>query len=475
MTTITPNPPGYAVAFGEAPSRRVLPPGAENFHFVGLFDRGTSGQGSGVATLKTLFGERTTYSTAIDGASAAIVEAGGATWAAARVVGPAAAAAEVELSTVTITAKSVGAWANGATGGLAAQVKASSSARYIEIREGGTTGTVVATSPTTTAIADLVAWSDDNDYVTVAGASLPNAGSATNLAGGDDDRASITDADWTAAADLLIERYGPGILVAFDCDDTDAQGALLNHCDSFNRKAWFNLPVDTTKSEALTHIATMQTDFPDVVKHGRWFASWAYCTPIAGEPERLVPWSAIDAGIASRLIHTKGVATPTFGPDGAAARIVDRLYNEWTAVERGDLYAEGVNVAVDDGATIACWGYKSGDPESLHSDAHHQTVRMAFRFDAEAILRSFIGRGLTPSTLASLHGALDGLCQDYQKAGAFYTPDEGVTPGYRIDVENVNTTETIAARELHAVVAIKQTPTADWVDLMVNVAAITSA
>lgn len=466
MATITPQAPGFAVAFLDATARRFAPARPDNVFIVGLFDRLIGGpQGAGAGDIGSILGPVVSYSTAPQSLAAILAESAYAsTWTAGRVVGPAAVKATATVSTLTVTAKSTGAAMNGATGGLSAQVTADGSERTVTVRENGS---VVATSPSTTAIADLVAWTDDNDYVTVAGASLPTAGSATNLAGGTDDRASITPTQWQTAFDSLAdERYGPGLLYV-DSTDPDVQALAVAHGDAYNRVVWFPAESSVDLEDALTYASAIQADAPDYVRRGVAFASRVKVTP-AGEQFTL-PGAAVDLGAVSRSIRVNGVDKPPFGPENSPYLTVDSVVDEWTPAERHQLYAAGVNVVTDDGASISSYGHKTLDLDSVQSEVWHQIVRMGFKFDAQQILRAFIGRPILPGTIASMHARLVALGARYEQAGALTSYDGG--PAFVIETESLNTQQTAQARQLHAAAQLRNTNSTDWADLAISVAA----
>ncbi len=463
MATITPTPPGVSVQFSDTPASRFAPPGCENLFACGFFDRGSVVQGAGVAGITAAFGEPVTYSYAHQGLTAAVVESNAATtWTASRVVGPGADLATVVLSTLTITAKNAGAWANGSGTGLSAQVTASGSDRKLTIY---LDDVVVAATAFSQVVADLTStFTAAQDYVTVTGSSLPTAGSVTNLAGGDDDRASATVTEWETALALLDRRYGPGTLTLPGVTDADVQAAALTHCLAMNRIALLDLPAGVTKNDALTHILGVQADVSDAaIQRGIWIASWGYATAVSGEPERLIPYSAVEAGIASRLIRGTGVQIPAFGPKNATSSLIvpGKLYSEWSPDDTADLYADGVNVATDSGRAVSMWGYKTGSTDAADSDAWQQYVRMGLQFEGELILETFIGDPIDQATLASLAGSLDVLCGRFVEARALAE--------FTVDVDSVNDNTTAANRELNARLSIRHLYSADWVSLSISI------
>lgn len=463
MATITPTPPGISVQFTDTPSSRFADPSCENLFAVGFFDRGNVTQGAGVPAITREFGDVVSYSYAHQGLTTAVVESEAATtWAAARVLGPSPIKATATVSTLVVTAKTAGPWANGAAGGLSAQVTASGSDRKLTIFEDGE---AVATTAFTQTVTDLTTdFTAGQSYVTVTGSTLPTAGSVTNLATGDDDRGDATPTEWATALALLDRRFGPGTLILPGVTDTDVQAEALAHCVTHNRIALLDLPAGVSKVDAQAHIADLQADVGvDAIQRGIWIASWGYATPVAGEAERLVPYSAIEAGVTSKLIRTSGVQTPAFGPQNAASTLVTpgRLYAEWSTADEQALYADGINTAKDSGRAVSLWGYKTGATDAINSDAWQQYVRMGLQFEGELLLEQFIGAPIDQATLASLAGSLDVLCSRFVEARAL--------AGFQIDVDSVNDNDTAAARELHARLSIRHLYSADWVDLSISV------
>ncbi|MFT4034504.1 MAG: phage tail sheath subtilisin-like domain-containing protein [Patulibacter sp.] len=464
--TVVPAPPGTAVSFADAGGSAAGAKAPWNLFAVGLFDRGDVAQGSGVAELLRRFGDRVTYSPATDALTAAIIEGNGLSWSIARVVGPAAATASVSLvdgqttpaPSITVTATSAGDWANGADGGLTLEITApTTTTRRVIVSEGGT---VVATSPACDTTVELAAW--ENDYVTVTadGAGLPAVATTVNLAGGDDDRANITSTEWQVALGKLEKRWGPGTLLVF-ADDADVRAAAADHADARNRVVLAYTDASATSNDQITAATALVADRPDTAQHVGLFGAWAYTNAVAGDPERLVPWAAVQAGICARIHRAQGICAPAFGPVRGAAQIVTRLQSEIDDEARATLYAAGVNYATDDG-TISTWGFRTVDPAPLDADLTHQYTRMGLRADGEAILASFIGSPGDADTLASLHARLVALGNEYIAA-------RGLTE-VAVDTDSLNTAETLAARELHALMRIKHTPTADWVDLVISIA-----
>lgn len=464
MSTITIQRPGFAVGFAAPETRRFAPRAPQNLHAIGYFARGAVSQVRSVTDLRSRMGARTSdplVELTHDMIAAALAEAGGATVTVSRILGPAAAASSLTLDdgddapSIKITASSPGEWGNA----LKAQVTISGTGRIITITDADVP---VATSPVCADVAAIAAWGELVDAVDVEllGTDLPAAVAATALTGGSADLANVTVDNAEAALAALDARYGEGVLIA-PATDVATHAAILEHCAAFNRRARLTLPVGTSQGDAISHVQSLRAAVPEAVKRGGVFASWRTVTPVAGEPPRLVPWAALQAGIDSRIIREHGVATPSFGPTAGASRLTGLLSSEWSTAERAALYAGGVNVATDDGLSVASWGFVTADAHPLHADLHHQTVLMALQAEAEQILRSKVGVQGDSDSLSSLHGQIEGTAASYKAERALW--------GYRVLVDEVNTPATLAARELHAAIEVQQTPTSDWVDLLVSV------
>lgn len=468
--TIIPAPPGYAVSYANASPIRFAPPATSNLFAIGVFEKGTIAQAAGVAGARQVFGDRVNFSVAPDAIATSLAE-GTTLVTASRVSGPAATKASKTIaSSIKIEAKSVGEYANDWAYEI---VSAGGGAVRIVITD-TVEDEIVTTTAASTTVPGLVDGAIDDTEITVTavGATLPSVtANPVPLTGGSDDRVNINLASVQAALDRLDPRYGPGTLIAPGITDLASQEAILAHCELTNRVPLLDRPQATTKTQAVTHAEAIRADVPDLAGVGGIFASWARATPVAGEPTRLVPYSAVQAGITCRVDRLLGIGAAPFGTARGNATTVERLDSEWSDTDRTDLYAAGINVATDDGSTIATWGHRTVSDNLLDQDLHVAHVKMALRWEAGKIALSFIGEPLDRNTLAAYAGKLRLLLEEFRVARAVFGTD--ADPGYLIDVDSVNTEATLQARELHAALRVKFTPTSDWVDLLVGAVLIT--
>lgn len=456
MATITPMPPGFAVGFLSPPPSRFANPGTDNAFVVGFADRGAIvAQAADVGALDRALGGRVNHARTRD-IAATLLAQGSRTVTAASVVGPAATAAALTLSdgarTDPRTAGTLTAKWKGASGAqLRAEVRDEDGARRIVVTLGDET---LATSPATTDFAALNAWTADQTIVTAAFTALPGAVSARSLTGGTDDRANATPEQWAAAFAQLDRRYGPGVLVV-DSTDAEVHRVALAHGESHNRDVFGFVDSTTDKAAAQAHAGAIQADAAGEAKMGGLFKTWCWTTPVAGEPERFVPYAAVQAGIACRNDREMGLRAPPFGVRNGSAVGVRKLHEDLSEEDRHELYVSGINIAVDDGFQIATLGYRTLDLDPLHDDLHHRHVRVKLKWRCEQVAKSYTGLPITPATQANYHGDLDGVCQEFVR-------DEALAD-FRVDVDGVNDAETAARRERHAVVYVRHTETSDWV------------
>lgn len=459
--SITPLPPGVDVEFASSAPPRFGTPGTATVGLVGLFDQGSVASTGNAADLASKMGARTTYSRTTD--DAGVLFALGATEVVcSRVVGPGAVLATLTLndsapvSSMRVDAITPGAWGNSifvvlatpatltlTLGSVTEQFVGSSKADLISQVNDGSTGSA------------LVRLTDLNSIKTLA------AKTSTALASGDDDRANITVTQWAAAFAALDARYGPMTVLASSATATNIQEAALDHCAAFGREAFLECVVGANLSTLESQASALASGDADSVQFGGLFGNWAYTRANAGDPERLVPWSVVQAGVAARVDNEQGPAVSPFGPtNGDASSVVTRLYNQFSDADRHTLYEANVNVATDDGTTFSTLGYRTLDSTPIANDLQVLHIKMAIKFEATGIAKGFIGSPATQQTGASYAGRLDALGQEWVKNQALIAYGEPV-----VTVDSVG-------RQLHGTLPIIPAGSIDWVDLIIPVQSI---
>jgi hypothetical protein len=304
---------------------------------------------------------------------------------------------------------------------------------------------------------------DGFKYVTLsdahAGGGDPVAVSNAAFTGGTDDLGSISATDFADALALFTDGLGPGQVLAPGQTDEDVHGALLEHAAAHNRVALLDAP-NTDVLSSLEAAATAARD-TGLGSYGAMFAPWVKIPASASGASRTVPYSAVQAGLEARRDRITSPNVPAAGRSYPLAYAQSLVY-EFTDDDRTELIDYGVNTAHSVGGVRETYGYRSlSDPatEANWVQFNYARLRMAITARAKDIGESFLfsqidGRGLK---LSEFGAAISGMLLDFYVLGSLYgnSPQEA----FNVDVgPAVNTAETIAAGELHAIAAVRMSP-----------------
>jgi hypothetical protein len=462
--------PGVQVLQRTTLPPRSVPADTSTWFVAGVAERGPQAPVviNSMAAFQSILGQRQATSVLYDAAETFFRE-GGSRLVVSRVLGAAAAAATKNLLdgsaaiALTVNANSKGAWGNNLKVGVVA---------------GGAGGTfqlqvlynnvLVEQSGDLVDTAAAVAWGTGSQYVTVVqGVSTndPAVLAAASLTGGSDDTGSIVDATWKAALDAISRDLGPGMVSMPGRTTDQAHLDTLANAAATNRVAVLDAP-DTATVATLTSSATAARAGGNG-KYGALFAPWAIVPGIATGTTRTVPYSAVVAGVVGRNEGQFSANQPAAGEAGVARYAIGLSQNDQTDANRDTLNTGGVNMArILDGA-VKTYGWRSlADPAVEPQWLNFGNARLftAISADAESVGDQFVfdqidGQGLT---ISQYGGELSAMLLVYFNQGALYgaTPDEA----FAVDVgDQVNTPSTIAAGELHAVLAVKMSPMAEHV------------
>lgn len=280
-----------------------------------------------------------------------------------------------------------------------------------------------------------------------------------------DNRGTAVDADWTSALTRFTRDLGPGQVSAPGRTTQAAHSALLAHAQDFNRVGVLDA-ADTATVGTLTTAATAARGHADN-RYGALFAPWVTIGGLTAGTTRTVPPSAFQAGRIARA-DTSGTSpnVPAAGLDwsGEYAIGVSQTYSE---ADQATLNTAGVNVILLKRGNVVTWGYRSlADPATDELWLEFGGTRLLMAILAKAdeiaeryILRQIDGRGLL---LGEYGGELVSMLDGYYRAGSL----DGVNSydAFRVDVgPTVNTTATIAARRITAVIDLRMSHMAETV------------
>jgi hypothetical protein len=474
--------PGTVVTVLDEPPPRTAPTASDMAFIVGLTQQGPLGPDlvTSLTDFRNRYGDRVNYGLLWDTVEAYFRE-GGSRCTLSRVVGPDAVASSLTLqdatpaATLAVTAMSPGDWGNA----LTVQVATVTGGFQLTVRSGAT---IVEQSPPLADKAAALDWGAQSRYVTVtvAGAGgTPAVLAATAMTGGDDDHAGVTDAEWQAALARFGRSLGPGQVMAPGNTSATMAGALLDHAAANNRRAVLDAP-DTGIRASLSSAATAaRTAAPDSARYGALWAPWVRIAGVAGGTTRLIPPSTVIAGLIARSDSAgQPIGRPAANQNGRTRSVV-ALEDTFTDADLESLYDDRVNLLIDAFDGIKAFGDASltdenADPAWAGFAANR--VVMAVSAQGEAILANHVleiidGQGHLFTKIA---GELVSMLLPLWQEGSLYgaTFDEAA----RVDTgPNVNTPATIAAREVHAVVAIRTSPAAEMLELELVRVATTEA
>jgi hypothetical protein len=468
--------PGVEIALLEEPPARTPPIDTGVFFAVGPAQKGPTNAASFIRSMsefESIYGDRMTYSYLWDAMDCYFKEGGSRAYIG-RVVGPAPVSAThtfkdaSNADTMAITANSPGIWGNNIT----VQITAGS--------VGGTfvvnvfyNGLLVELSPDLIAGMDAVNWSQSSEYVIITdlptSALDPAVVAAVALTGGTDDNTNIVENNWTTAYTLFDKGLGPGQVAAPGHVSQGGQTALLAHADANNRVALVDCIDSGSKATLKSAAAALQGAVPGN-RHAALFAPWAIVPGIVAGTTRIVPWSAIEAGIISRNdAHMSPNVAAAGLANGQSVYAIGLSQPPWIDADRQDLNASSVNVVRALFNGIMAYGFRSlvnpgGDPNWVPFS--NSRLHMAIVADADAIAEQYVfaqidGKGVTFSKFG---GDLSGMMNIYFNEGSLY----GATPdlAYAVDTgDTVNTPETISNLEIHAVISVKMSPFGELVHI----------
>lgn len=420
----------------------------------------------------TLLGQRVAYGVLYDALDTFFRE-GGKTAYVSRVVGPTPVLATKTFNdgsavpTITVKADSPGSWGNSLKVGIVAGVAGGT----FQIQVTDANGVVLDQSPDLANKPAAVAWGAASSLVDVIdlGAGVnPAVIAAALLTLGADDQSNIVDASWQTALDRFTAGFGPGQVSMPGRTTTVAYGQLTVHALANNRVAVMDA-ADTGTTGTLQTAGVLQRGDTNA-RYGSTFAPWVYVPGLIPNTTRLVPPSAVAAGLMARNDAAGSPNRAAAGNNGISRYALDVKYS-FTDAQRDLINTAGINVIRNTYGQVKLYGYRTGaDPSLLPNWLQLNNVRLYMSVVAkgqaiaeEHVFRTIDGRGLEA---AAYGGELKGMLTPLWEDGSLY----GVTPAeaFSVDVSDaVNTPTTIANGELHALVSLRMSPFAELVVLQI--------
>jgi phage tail sheath protein FI len=474
--------PGVSILQRSTPRPRSAPTDTGVWYVTGLTDAGptTPQLLTSIADYERVYGSRVSYSILYDALDVFFRE-GGARAYVARVVGPAATAGSVNLldvsSGISLVASSLGPGAASANTSVGVRAGTGAGNFVLFVTVGGTE---VETSPDLVDTSAAVLWAQQSQYIRLAlGASAldPAPAAAAPLSAGTDDRTNITDTEWLGALNRLTEELGPGQVSAPGRTTGTAHAQLTAHARTHRRVAILDAPNVSSSSSLMAATSAARAESP---RFGAMFAPWVVVPGVVPSTTRVVPPSALVAGLLARNDSGGyGPSDPAAGDLGQSLYAISLSQPAWDDTTRTNLNTASVNVIRTMFGGARVYGWRTlvdpvGDPDWRNFG--NARLYMGIAANAASIAEGFLfdkidGQG---RKIAEFGGALRGLLMTYYTLGDLYgdTPDTA----FYVDVGNqVNTPTTLANNELRAILNVKMSPFAEFVQIEIVKRALTEA
>lgn len=484
---------GTVVSSTQVPAATTTPFNTANAFIVGLADWGPS---STPVTLQSLAGVQQTIgprsqtnATSYDSLDVYFRE-GGQTAIFSRVVGPGASAASLTLTDSNSSASLlINAVYTGAYGNQVQAAVANAGGTFV-ITLTDTYGTTLSVSPSLSSRAAAVTWAASTGYITAVAfanaAGLPKTQTATSLSGGTDDRAHATITNWTNALNTFGPTLGPGQVLAPGQTNTTLNGiwtALSNHALANNRVAIADMDDGVAASTLVSAVGSTYNS-GSIGPIGFW-AGNVSAPGVVPNTTRVISPSPVIAALCA-------VADAANNPNQAAAgssfpltyctgsvTLVSGTTETYNATDVSTLNSAGINTFASRFGQFENFGFVSSvlsTTDPVYWQFNHQRLRMAIEADSQIVAEPFVfsqldGQG---SDIVRFSSALANMLTAYYKVGALF----GVTSADAFSVDagpQVNTSVSLQAGQLSAILNVRMSPFAQLVSIVVNTVPITQA
>lgn len=465
--------PGHVVQLKSTPPPRTAPTDTGVLFLAGMTEKGDNTQ---VLTLRSmgdytaLLGNRISYGVAYDSLETFFRE-GGSRCYFSRVVGPNPVRASVTIkdasavNTIILTAEGPGTWGLG----LRVQVVAGVQTNSINIVIVDSTGAVIEQSYDILLKADVITWANSySNYVNAAdtgtgglpavAALAPLTGSATG------DETNATETQWLNAINLFSPVLGPGqVAMAGRTTDT-AHTNLLAHALANNRFALCDL-ADTSVVATMT-ASSLVARASGNGQYGAAFAPWVTIPGLTAGTVRVVPPSALAAGLIARGDANGDPDDAPAGNNGISniALGVDFSY---TDAQRDTLNTNGVCIFRFLLGGVRLYGIRTmTDPvnNALWAQFPQARLVMAILAKVNNVLEAHLFSKVDGAHVefGKLGGDITGELLPYYASNSLY--GDSAADAFQVNVgSGVNTPTTIAANELHAQISLRVSPGAELI------------
>ena len=413
-----------------------------------------------------------------------------------RVLGSNSAAGSVSLvdsagsATMTITAKSAGAWSANLDVDV---IEADSAGFRIEVylddvmllRTRDLTSTSDAINVVnSSAVNHLVVAADDETSSNDPDATL-NTKQAVNVAVAGADGDAVADADIVAAMDTVSVNLGPGAICAPGQTSTTVWDGLRDHAAANKRIALLGFASATSAANAKTAASAYYADanaksmafyWPNIKVPAPNVSELATgVSSVQGSTVTITPES-FAAAARSRAIQAAGGPWRAGAGQISAANTIVALAQDVTPATGDALDAARINALRKIGNSIRVYGARSASNDEANWRYITQQDTINYIIDGvEARMERFVfatidGRG---GLFGRIRGSIKGFLDPIRVSGGLFEAydDDGamIDPGYNVVVNsNINPATQLATGVVKAQVGVRVSGVADLIDIVIT-------
>ncbi len=472
----------FSTSVATGPTNAVGDPNARTF-VAGITLKGPVGEATRVTSLTTfvtIFGAEQSYSAALYDFVQTYFAEGGAELYVSRVVGPASAhgtlalmdRAGTPLLTATVNSQDPGGFSSEIT---IETVAGAVSGVTLNVYDSGVLVEQFANEPTTAQLVlDINTKSNfitaiDAHSVSSGTTSLPAIHAQQPLAGGADDRASITSTIQGNAYAVFGSDLGPGAVAAPGYTGDQVATALIAHCQTNGRIAILTGAQGASQSDLRAIVTGVQSASPLAGDYVGVFGPWVLIPN--GSSTKAVDPSGYVCGVRARAINTNGFQKSPAGTI-SNARFVVGLATPLDASTNNSYNANQINGITVYRGNTRLYGWRSCSLDTVNFfDLTGRSMLNAVQDLVQQAADPYVFDTIDASGVlqGQIQGAIVGYLDEAQKNNAFYAlidPSDGsqTDPGYSVQV---NTSSDVIAQygqnTLVATVGIRPSPTADLI------------
>lgn len=279
--------------------------------------------------------------------------------------------------------------------------------------------------------------------------------------------ADLLDPALQAAVDKFTIDLGPG-QVSSPGRTTSAQRLILGTHAANNNRVFVGAVTNTGTLATLVADAVVTGASLDSDRVSSLFGPWI-TVPVAGgggATRTISPEGIVAAAMSRNDARNVSPNQPSAGEFGVSDIALDVAFS-FSDADRATLNSNGINLLRSMYNGVRLYGYRTlADPsaDDLFVNLGNARLLMAIQAEIGAIAERFVLRQIdgARTTISEFGGAITGVLIPFWTSGALY----GATAGeaFKVDVgPNVNTDDTIKARELHANIQLRMSEFAEEV------------